>query len=376
MATFTENTGNLLQADVDALVNTVNTVGVMGKGIALQFKNAFPENFAAYRRACKEEAVQLGRMFVFDMAVGESDRLGDFRSAMFELESVSVGGPRWIVNFPTKAHWRSRTRISHIAAGLDDLRRTIEEQGIESIAVPALGCGNGGLDWADVGPLIRDRLSDLDVHVYLYPPAGAPAASEMAVSTERPELTPGKAALVAMVDKYTAVAMSTSLIEIQKLMYFLQEAGEDLRLPFVDHYFGPYADSLRHVLKALEGHHLRGFGDGSNPVEHSEPVVALPGAAKEATGVLADNPDVGSRMNRVLELVEGFESPFGLELLASVHWAAMRTEWGADDAPDTVGERVMAWSARKRRLFSADHITTAWERLRDQGWLVPVTAAS
>lgn len=375
MATFTENTGNLLQADVDALVNTVNTVGVMGKGIALQFKNAFPANFEAYRRACEEETVRLGEMFVFELATGESDPLEDSRSTMFEFESDPVGGPRWIINFPTKAHWRSRTRIGHIASGLDDLRRTIQEQGIESIAVPALGCGNGGLDWQDVGPLIRERLSDLDVDVRLYPPAGAPTASQMVVATERPVLTPGKAALVAIIDRYSVVAMSTSLIEIQKLMYFLQEAGEDLRLRFVDHYFGPYADNLRHVLKALEGHHLRGFGDGSNPVEHSEPVVVLPGAAEEAADALADHPEVGSRMHRVLELVEGFESPFGLELLASVHWAAVRAEWGADDGPDTVSERVMAWSARKRRLFSADHITTAWEQLRDQGWLAPVAAA-
>ena len=372
MATFTENTGNLLGADVDALVNTVNTVGVMGKGIALQFKNAFPENFEAYRRACKEEAVQLGEMFVFEMGAGESDT----RSMMFEFETVPVGGPRWIINFPTKGHWRSHTRIGHIATGLDDLRRTIKQQGIESIAVPALGCGNGGLDWADVGPLIRERLSDLDVHVYLYPPAGAPAASEMVVATERPVLTPGKAALVAMVDRYSAVALSTSLIEIQKLMYFLQEAGEDLRLRFVDHYFGPYADNLRHVLKALEGHYLRGFGDGSNPVEHSEPILVLSGAATEAAEVLTGNPAVGSRMHRVLELVEGFESPYGLELLASVHWAATRIEWGPDDGPSTVTRRVKAWSPRKQRLFSADHITAAWERLQQQGWITPVAVAT
>lgn len=376
MATFTENTGNLLEADVDALVNTVNTVGVMGKGIALQFKNAFPENFEAYRRACKEEAVQLGEMFVFEMRAGESDPLDDSRSTMFEFESDLLGGPRWIINFPTKSHWRRRTRIGHIAAGLDDLRRTIKEQGIESVAVPALGCGNGGLDWADVGPLIRERLSDLDIHVYLYPPAGAPPASEMVVATERPVLTPGKAALVAMVDRYSAVALSTSLIEIQKLMYFLQEAGEDLRLRFVDHYFGPYADSLRHVLKALEGHYLRGFGDGSNPVEHSEPVVVLTGAASEAADVLAGHPEVESRMQRVLEVVEGFESPFGLELLASIHWAATRVDWGPDDGPATVAQRVMAWSPRKRRLFSADHITAAWERLQQRGWITPVAVAT
>ena len=191
----------------------------------------------------------------------------------------------------------------------------------------------------------------------------------MVVATERPVLTPGKAALVAMVDRYTAVALSTSLIEIQKLMYFLQESGEDLRLRYKDHYFGPYADNLRHVLKALEGHHLRGFGDGSNPVAHAEPIDVLSGAIEEASSVLAENPDIASRMNRVLELVEGYESPFGLELLATVHWVATHIEWAPDEGSEKVVERVQAWSPRKRRLFAPEHITAARERLRQQGWL-------
>lgn len=349
MTMFTEATGNLLEAEVDALVNTVNTVGVMGKGIALQFKNAFPDNYEAYRRACKDEAVRLGEMFVFETGV--------------------LGRPRWIINFPTKQHWRARSRLHHIESGLDALCATIREHEIESIAVPPLGCGSGGLDWADVLPLILTRLDELDAEVWIFPPDGAPAAGEMVVATERPELTPGKAALVAMVDRYTAVALSTSLIEIQKLMYFLQESGEDLRLRYKDHYFGPYADNLRHVLKALEGHHLRGFGDGSNSVAHAEPIVVLPGAIEEAMPVLAENPDIASRMNRVLKLVDGYESPFGLELLATVHWVATRIKWGPNDAAEILVEHVQAWSPRKRRLFAPEHITAACERLRHAGWL-------
>ena len=355
MTTFTEATGNLLEADVDALVNTVNTVGVMGKGIALQFKNAFPDNYEAYRRACKDEAVRLGEMFVFETGV--------------------LGRPRWIINFPTKQHWRAHSRLRDIEAGLVALCVTIREHQIKSIAVPPLGCGSGGLDWADVLPSILTRLDELDAEVWIYPPGGTPAAGKMVVATERPVLTPGKAALVAMVDRYTAVALSTSLIEIQKLMYFLQESGEQLRLRYRDHYFGPYADNLRHVLKALEGHHLRGFGDGSNSVAHAEPIVVLPGAIEEATPVLAENPAITSRMNRVLELVEGYESPFGLELLATVHWVATHIEWGTDDGPEKIVARVQAWNPRKRRLFAAEHITPACERLQQQGWLDPITPA-
>ena len=349
MTTFTEATGNLLEAEADALVNTVNTVGVMGKGIALQFKNAFPDNYEAYRRACEDKAVRLGEMFVFETGV--------------------LGRPRWIINFPTKQHWRAQSRLHHIESGLDALCATIRVHEIKSIAIPPLGCGSGGLDWADVLPLILTRLDELDAEVWVYPPDGAPAAGEMVVATERPVLTPGKAALVAMVDRYTAVALSTSLIEIQKLMYFLQESGEELRLRYKDHYFGPYADNLRHVLKAVEGHHLRGYGDGSNPVAHAEPIVVLPGATDEAWAVLAENPGITSRMNRVLELVEGYESPFGLELLATVHWVATRIKWSPDDAAENVVEQVQAWSPRKRRLFAPEHITAACERLRQEGWL-------
>jgi O-acetyl-ADP-ribose deacetylase (regulator of RNase III) len=197
MTEFVDASGNLLAADVDALVNTVNTVGVMGKGIALQFKNAYPANFKAYARACKAEGVQLGDMFVFDTG--------------------ALTGPRWIINFPTKGHWRSNSRLSDVEDGLDSLRATIEELRIKTIAIPPLGCGNGGLDWSEVRPLIEKKLDGLDVQVHIYGPAGAPAAADMVVATERKPLSPGKAALVALVARYSAMALGASLIEIQKL---------------------------------------------------------------------------------------------------------------------------------------------------------------
>ena len=143
-------TGDLLEADVDAIVNAVNTKGVMGKGIALQFRQAFPENYAAYRAACKAGDVRLGTMFV--------------------VPTARPGRPRFIVNFPTKAHWKSRSRLADIEAGLRDLRRVIDEYEIESIALPALGCGLGGLDWADVRPLIEAALEDLPVRALAFEP--------------------------------------------------------------------------------------------------------------------------------------------------------------------------------------------------------------
>src|SRR5436190_13109579 len=128
--------GNLLKDRAQALVNTVNTVGVMGKGIALQFRQAFPEMHRAYERACKSGEIRLGKVHVFD--------LGGL-----------VGGPRWIINFPTKGHWRSRSRLSDVQAGLTDLVNKVRQLGIRSIALPPLGCGNGGLNWEDVRPCIE-----------------------------------------------------------------------------------------------------------------------------------------------------------------------------------------------------------------------------
>ena len=358
MTDFIDTSGNLLDADVDALVNTVNTVGVMGKGIALQFKNAFPDNFKDYEKACKRNEVVLGKMFV-------SNRL------LFK--------PHWIVNFPTKNHWRSPSRIKDIQAGLDDLREVITNLGITSIAIPPLGCGNGGLNWNDVRPLIEDKLHGLEIEVHIFAPVGAPSAVNMTVSTPRPHLTPGKAALVAMLDRYSSVALGASLIEVQKLMYFLQEAGEPLRLHFQPMRYGPYADNLRHVLKAIEGHYLQGFGDGSAKVSDAEPIRVLPGATDEAIEALADKP-IAQRMERVLRLAEGFESAYGLELLATTHWVATRNNLDDDFDEvvahvDKVVQQVQGWNERKKRMFTKEHIETAWNHLRNEGWLIPVAVA-
>jgi O-acetyl-ADP-ribose deacetylase (regulator of RNase III) len=144
--------GNLLVAPVDALVNTVNIKGIMGKGIALQFKRAFPAMFRDYALACKAGRVQLAKMHVFDLG-----RI--------------TGGPRWIINFPTKGHWRERSRLIDIESGLVDLVNTVRRLGIGSIAIPPLGCGNGGLNWADVRPRIEAAFTNLpDVNVLLFEP--------------------------------------------------------------------------------------------------------------------------------------------------------------------------------------------------------------
>jgi O-acetyl-ADP-ribose deacetylase (regulator of RNase III) len=346
---ITESRGNLLQADVDVLVNTVNTVGVMGKGIALQFKRAFPGMFNDYARAAKTGEVRLGRMHVWPTG--------------------QLTGPRYVINFPTKGHWKAASRLEDIDRGLDDLVRVIRALGIHSIALPPLGCGNGGLDWSVVEPLIRAKLEPLvDVDVRLFPPAGAPAAHTMPAGGSPPAMTPGRAALVGLLARYEEHALAdASLIETQKLMYFLQVAGEPLQLDFVGHVYGPYADRLRHVLRVVEGHFLSGFGDGATAVQQAEPIQLLSGAEKAAQEVLNQQPGTVARMERVLQLVEGFESTYGLELLATVHWIVDRADSGT--STDEIVAAVRSWSPRKGRMFSRDHILAALHALRDRGWL-------
>lgn len=338
--------GNLLEADVEALVNTVNTVGIMGKGIALQFKQAFPDNFQAYEAACRRGDVQLGKMFVFDLN---------------RLEN-----PRFIVNFPTKKHWRGKSRLKDIEAGLNDLVRVIKKLKIRTVAVPPLGCGNGGLDWEAVRPLIERKLETLlDIRVLLFEPAGAPAPEQMKVDTRRPNLTAARAAVLALMYRYALPGYELTMLEIQKLAYFLQEAGEPLKLNFVKGKFGPYAEQLHFVLQRLEGHYLSGYGDRSRSVA----VTLLPGAGEDAEQRLAEECGTLKRFERVSELIEGFETPHGMELLATVHWIAKHEESSAAADADRAVTAVHAWSEHKKRSFRPEHIKAAWGRLHEQGWL-------
>lgn len=342
-----ETTGDLLSAPADAIVNTVNTVGVMGRGIALQFKKRFPENFKAYERACKAGEVQLGSVHIFETG------------AMLEQ-------PRWIINFPTKGHWKSRSRIEDIASGLDDLVEKIASLQIRSIAIPPLGCGLGGLEWADVRPLIEQKLENVDAEILLYSPSGPPAAADMDVRTQRPAMSIGKAALVHILHEYSPPATGATPIEVQKLMYFLQEAGEPLRLDFQKNRYGPYADNLRHVLNRVEGHFVTGVGDNSSAVTQAPPISVLDEAQVEASDVMAAHPEAKQRVDRVLELAQGFESAYGMELLATVHWSVQHEGF---QSPGDVIQAVQGWNSRKARLFTKHHIEVALRQLAARNWI-------
>lgn len=337
--------GNILTADAEALVNTVNCVGVMGKGIALQFKKAFPENFKAYEAACRNKEVKPGRMFVFNTG------------QMFN--------PRFIINFPTKRHWRGKSRYEDIEMGLEALVQEVRERKIRSIAIPPLGSGLGGLQWEQVKPMIEKAFATMpEVQIKLFEPKGSPDAKEMPVGTANPKMTVARALFVKLVQQYTRFAYRLTLLEIQKLAYFLQESGLDLKLRYVKHLYGPYAHNLNKVLEILEGHYILGYGDTQKPdVE----ITLLPDADKEADRFLQLHPNAMPNLERVADLVDGFETPYGMELLSSVHWIAVHDR----EASDAKGAIVaMAnWNERKQRLFKADHIHLAWERLQAEDWL-------
>lgn len=339
-----------MEAPVEALVNTVNTAGVMGRGIALQFKQAHPAMFRVYEAACKAGEVRLGKMFVFD--------LGGLN-----------GGPHWIINFPTKGHWRADSRIEDIESGLQNLVATIRRLGIRSIAIPPLGCGNGGLNWNDVRPRIEAAFAAVpDVRVLLYPPGPSPDAAAMPNRTERPNMTTGRAALILLIDRYLKGLLDpfVSLLEIHKLMYFMQEAGQPLQLNYEAKPFGPYAPNLRQVLIRLETHYTQGYGDGKD--KPGTPIQLLPGAVEEATAFLREDSGALERMDRVTKLIEGFEDPFGLELLSTVHWV-MREKPEARLNPEFAVNAVQAWSPRKKQQLKREHLLRAWNRLQEQGWI-------
>ncbi len=341
--------GNLLKAEAEALVNTVNCVGVMGKGIALQFKQAFPKNFKLYEKACKAGDIQLGQMFI--------------------VATHNLFYPKYIINFPTKQHWKTKSRLEDIKKGLEDLVNEVKCRAIRSIAVPPLGCGNGGLDWGEVRPIIEKAFADLpEVEVLLYAPSEIAQNdyAKKSMATELPEMTSARAVLIKLIEAYRRNMPDYLLgkLEIQKLAYFVQADGEPLRLRYVKDQFGPYADNLNHVLQRLEGHYIQGYGAESKRAE----IYLLEGAVEAADRVLQNAQTAQKRLLRVSQLVEGYETPYGMELLATVHWVTKEDPEAAKN-PEVAIARVYDWSERKRTTFRPEHIRRAWQRLQAEGWL-------
>lgn len=344
--------GNLLEAEADALVNTVNTVGVMGKGIALMFKERFPRNMAAYTRACKQGEVVTGKMFV--------------------TETGELMGPKWIINFPTKQHWRSPSKMEWIEAGLEDLRRIIIDRQLKSVAIPPLGAGNGGLNWYEVKPLLERVLGDLeDVDILVYEPTST--YQNISKKSGVQKLTPARAMIAELVQRYWVMGMDCSLLEIQKLAWFLQRVIEsqglknELKLSFEPNFYGPYANNLDHLLNSLDGSYLK--ADKRIPDCSPSDIIAFNDSKKEYVEAFLNSEarDYLPAMEKAVEVIDGFESPYGMELLSTVDW--LLTNGGCDFTLESIKEGIARWPAgkvwadRKLSLFDDQSLRIALDRM-------------
>ncbi|HPY59334.1 MAG TPA: macro domain-containing protein [Methanospirillum sp.] len=344
--------GNLLKADVDALVNTVNTVGVMGKGVALEFKLAFPDMYRQYKKACKNGEVNPGKMYLYHVN--------------------GLTKPSLIINFPTKRHWKEKSRLSDIEDGLKDLVRVVKELKIKSIALPPLGCGLGGLNWKDVYPRIESAFNEIpEVTVIVFPPLKTFTPIDPVIRTSKPKLTWIKSNILRIFERYCLFDYSLKNIEAQKLLYFFQESGENLGLTFVKGLYGPYSNKIGYLLTDIEGHYTTGHSTGSN---HPNGIIRiLPKVHDEITEFIEKNrmfhPDSEDRINRLYNLIRGFETPYGLELLATVHWICTKETPAPMELHDVINA-VQNWNERKRVNMKPKHIEVAWKRLIDEGWIL------
>ena len=329
--------GNIIQADVEALVNTVNTVGVMGKGIALAFKKAFPQNFKIYRKLCDDKEFGIGDLLITNT--------GQIR-------------PKFIINFPTKKHWRGKSKIEFIETGMKELVKEINEKQIKSIAIPPLGCGNGGLNWDEVKTIILGELEkvDKDVEVIIYEPG---FNNQEIKSKKQISLTPARAMLLTSLKNYQVLGYSINLLVIQKIAYFLQRFGEPLNLHYEKGHFGPYSHRLQHLVKYLNGYFLDFKHEATKP---STPVYLRNLDKVEAYNKEYLSSEQNNRLKEVQSLIEGFESPYGLELLATVDFILQKEE--IEDT-NIIIEEIGNWTKRKKKIMKPFHVKVAHQRLND-----------
>lgn len=332
--------GDLLESEAEALVNTVNTVGVMGKGIALQFRETFPENYRVYREACKNKSFQVG-----EILVTEDDNL--------------ISGHKIIMNFPTKAHWRMPSEYSYIESGLTALKKEIAQRHVKSIAIPPLGSNNGGLDWTRVKVMIENALKELDCDVYLYEPTKTIMER---MKNERGALTPARAMLLMMFGDMIANGEFASIFAAEKLIYFMQRfGGKDLfRIDFKPYYYGPYSGGkIAHVLYRMNGSYIKGMGGMANkPFDFIWLVDDAENAAKK---FLAESGE--SRYEEIcrktMAFLRGYYGNYSLELLSSVDYLLENvdtlTHWRQDKEENVINvleDEMQKWSRRKEQMFT------------------------
>ena len=345
MVNFIYKTGDMFETQAQAIINTVNCVGIMGKGVALEFKNRWKDNFKQYKKACDEEKVTTGTMFVV-----ENEKYNELLNEVYDYQ--------YLINFPTKQHWRSKSKIEYITEGLDDLKKQIEQYNIKSIVIPPLGCGNGQLDWMEVKPIIKDTLSGLDdsVDIILYEPKYNVSCPE---HSSKLEMTKMRAILLKTLQDLT-IYFGGSLTHLcmQKTVYFLEQVDCDFGAKFAKNKWGPFSEKMETAFKVMEGNgYLNDFSDGETTVSFV--------AIAETEQYLKDNnlcDEVDHIVNKISLLFEGYESPFGLELLSTVHYCDKNLD-------GQIVKTVHDWSKRKQEIFTEKMILAAQKRLKQDNFL-------
>lgn len=349
--------GNLLESDAQALVNTVNTVGVMGKGIALQFREAFPENYRIYRSICRKNELHVGQMLI-------------------TADTSPTGSSKVIINFPTKTHWRLPSEYSYIEQGLQSLRTEIINRGISSVAIPPLGSHNGGLDWLKVKQMIEQTLSDLKCDIYLYEPSEKIVEK---LKSERVRLTPARAMILTMFSDMNSNGEFASVFAAEKLIYFMQRFGayDIFKVDYKPYYYGPYSGGkVAHMLYSLNGSYIKGMGGMENrPFDY---LWLLDGAGTDASNYInqsADSDRLLSICNKTKDFLRDYYSNYSLELLSSVDYLldtipALQNWRNESDSKvlSILTDEIQRWSKRKEQIFKADYLEKAYSYLKNNSY--------
>jgi O-acetyl-ADP-ribose deacetylase (regulator of RNase III) len=332
--------GNIIDSEAEALVNTVNTVGVMGKGVALQFKRAFPLNYKNYIKSCKNNTFDIGNLLIF--------------------KENNLKGEKIIINFPTKKDWRKPSEYEYIEKGLEKLREYIIEAKIHSIALPPLGSGNGGLDWGKVKQIINRYLEDLDCDIVVFEPNNQ---IQEQMKKERVKLTPARAMLLSVLFDLVHNDEFISEFSAVKVAYFLQRFGakDSLKLQFKPYIYGPYSNSVKHLLYSLNGSYIMGYSSmDKKAFDHLAPIMDTEEVINTYLNK-GENKEYLDITNKTKEFFNGYYSNFSLELLSSVDY--LRTTENKQDE-QAIKEALLNWNKRKGELFSNEkYINIAIEHL-------------
>ena len=320
-------TGNIFESDAQALINTVNTFGVMGKGIALQFKKAFPNNFIAYQKACKNNGIDIGKLFV---------------TKDYNVQT----GEKIIINFPTKKDWRKSSEYIFIEKGLDDLVQILFNQNIKSVAIPPLGAGNGGLEWGKVKQIIEQKLQSLNIEIIIYEPNNSITEN---LKKERIKLTEARALLLYVLYDLVRNGEYVSEFSSEKVCYFLQKFGAKkyFNLHFEPKFYGPYSGKVCYLLNYLNGSYIMGYSDMKK--EPFTLLTLISNGYEDVKTYIENNPELAEIANKTTSFLNGFYSDFALELLSSIDFIV--SENNTLDK-QIITQKLSEWSDRKRSMFS------------------------